>query len=196
MNCPNCGSKFNDIVLKSHYGAPVKLMQCPSCGGVWCGSVELVSISPEQAENFEKINVSKLAEFTSIKKNLQCPQCGKSLTEFKDANFPSQVKILFCPQCKGFWLNRGELTEFKEWQEKKIESVHQEFLQKKDGELQNDLAGIMAANKPDDYAVLGNLGVFLNKPVDYTDAARGAQNDLLEIIFNILWEIARTLLCL
>jgi hypothetical protein len=74
--------------------------------------------------------------------------------------------------------------------------VHQEFLQKKDGELQNDLAGIMAANKPDDYAVLGNLGVFLNKPVDYTDAARGAQNDLLEIIFNILWEIARTLLCL
>jgi Zn-finger nucleic acid-binding protein len=57
MNCPNCQTTFQEVQVKSRYGANIKINQCPKCGGIWCNSLDMSSISPEEAEKIDKLDI-------------------------------------------------------------------------------------------------------------------------------------------
>lgn len=146
MNCPNCQSKFKKVILKSHYGVNIELEQCPDCGGIWCDNLEMYRVSPNEALKVDKLDIKKLEEFTLIKKKLICPKCKASLKEFKDTFFPKQIKLEYCPKCRGLWLNRGELSQFKKWQKEKIKISPKEKLEK-NKELAHQLEKIVILEK-------------------------------------------------
>lgn len=207
MFCPNCGSKFKNIVVKSHYGINIELEQCLSCGGIWCDDLEIYRISPESTQGIDKLDIKKLKEFTPIKQELVCPKCKIVLQEFKNPYFPKQIKIEHCFKCGGFWLNRGELTQFKEWQQQqKIKKkLSLKELKIKDKELSKELNGLLAMAELSDlerkktFEAWAEAGKFLaQKAHPYTIVARtGIKSEeaakivaYIYIILQILSQIA------
>jgi uncharacterized protein len=173
MNCPNCQTTFQEVQVKSRYGANIKINQCPNCGGIWCNSLDMSSIAPEEAEKIDELDIKKLAESSPINKKLSCPQCHGELQHFKDENFPDQIKISFCPKCMAFWLNRGELAEFKEWQEVKINKA------RSDKELKEQINSVLAGASDGTYEGLGFLGNLMNQQVAYGPMDGGASVDII-----------------
>lgn len=55
---------------------------------------------PTQENNFEPVSNSKM----------KCPVCGVALTMSERQN----VEIDYCPECRGVWLDRGELDKIIE----------------------------------------------------------------------------------
>lgn len=185
MNCPNCLSKFNNVVLKSHYGADVEVEQCPLCGGIWCDGLEMHSISISDAKQHEKIDLQKLIEPAPIGRELNCPRCHVLLKEFKDPNFPEQIKLDFCSKCEGFWLNRGELSEFKEWQNNKILAQNQ-VAGNDNKKLSTQIDALLDSKKNNSFEMWGKIGNALNQQVEYN-------NPEIESLFGAVWLIVRIL---
>lgn len=187
MNCPNCQTQFRTVQAKSRYGANIKIEQCLNCGGIWCNSMDMASVSPEEAQRIDKLDIGKLASLSSIKKDLHCPQCNNILENFNDPNFPQQIKVSFCAKCMGFWLNRGELAEYKKWQETK-RAPQNDISDQKDKELSDQINTTLAGAEENNYEALGALGSFLNQPVIYP--APVYRNDSIPFIAEILLNIA------
>jgi len=49
-----------------------------------------------------------------MRRNLRCPECGTLLEE----NERDDIEIDMCPNCKGIWLDRGELEKLANKDEK------------------------------------------------------------------------------
>jgi Zn-finger nucleic acid-binding protein len=163
MNCSNCDSKLKKVAVKSHYGVNIELNQCSLCGGIWCDDLEMFRISPKSARKIDKVNIQKLKELKPIKKALKCPKCKSSLKEFKDPYFPKQINLEHCLKCGGFWLNRGELTQFKKWQKGKITKSRKE-LSEKDKELAKEMNRMLESSKDRTLETWGKIGDFLSQP--------------------------------
>lgn len=162
MLCPNCQTKFKKVLAKCWYNFNVELDQCPNCGGIWCDKYELYRVSPEGVETIEKLDVKKLREFKPIKKDLICPRCKIALEEFKDPYFPKQIKLGHCPNCGGFWLNRGALVKFKEWQQKrKAEALRK----KEDKEFSQEIKKMLISQRKNPFKVWGEAGKFLSQRI-------------------------------
>lgn len=190
MHCPNCGSRLKKVVVKSHYGVKIELNQCPCCGGVWCDDLEMHRVSSKSALWLGKLDAKKLQELVEIKKKLICPKCGNLLKEFKDPFFPKQIKLEHCSQCGGFWLNRGELSQFKKWQLRKPE------ISKKDKELNAQMDKILALHKDKTIQTWGKVGKFLSQPANAKMSVRDENNSskiisYMHIVFQLLYQLAR-----
>lgn len=200
MYCPNCEAKLKDVVVKSHYGATIELNQCPNCGGIWCDKLEIYGISPEEAHGIEKLDVKKLEEFKLIKKELICPRCKNALIEFKDPHFPRQINLEHCFKCGGFWLNRGELVQFKEWQKIKSKKSRKEILEK-NREFSKQIERLFDLERKGTLEIWGEAGRFLSQPVKLGRPSIGLQSEestkvvaYIFIIIQIISLIARRLL--
>jgi len=145
------------------------------------------SIAPDEAEKIDELDIKKLAESSPINKKLFCPQCHGELQHFRDENFPEQIKIVFCPKCMAFWLNRGELAEFKEWQEAKLDQTRSNAAA--DRELNERINSILSKADEGTYEGLGELGNFLNQPVIYPAAGVGSSWEPIPSILEILFRI-------
>jgi hypothetical protein len=80
-----------------------------------------------------------------------------------------------------FWLNRGELAEFKEWQEAKLNKV------RSDEELKGQINSVLAGASDGTYEGLGFLGNLMNQQVAYSGYAD--LSDPVSFIFEILRNI-------
>jgi Zn-finger nucleic acid-binding protein len=166
MNCPNCGELLSDVQAKSHYGSQIKISQCPNCGGIWCNGSEMVSVSPDDAKRIDEVDVSKLSNPSLIKKELHCPKCGNPLQNFKDPSFPQQIKVSYCTKDMGYWFNRGELAEYKEWQKTSGQKPAMNFDQK-DQEFKGQMESFLKNAKDNNYDSIKNIGGILHDPVVY-----------------------------
>ncbi len=195
MHCPNCDLKLEKVVAKSHYGVDVELNQCPGCGGVWCDDLEMHRVSPKSARSLGKLNAKKLQKLVPIKKKLVCPRCRGPLKEFKDPYFPKQIKLEHCFSCGGFWLNRGELLQFKDWQKKKAEITEQGTV-KIDKELEAQMGKILDLHKNKTIQTWGKVGKFLNQSANSPQSNSDVSKTMgyIGAVFQILCQIVRVLM--
>lgn len=168
------------------------LDQCPTCGGVWCDKLELYRVSHHAAHKLENIKPESLSENKPINKKLICPKCHKEMIKLDDPYFPSQIAVECCPECFGFWLNRGELVEFKNWQQAKKEAIRKQNLKKeeeikKEKELKKQLARLLIKKGGITPENIDNAALLLGqRPIDRVDPEIQKYADkLVKLIYRL-----------
>jgi len=88
---------------------------CETCRGIWLDSGELERIQDARERDYS----ARLQDITTIADayeearqerlpELSCPSCGASMVP-REYGYCSQILIDACPECRGIWLDRGEL---------------------------------------------------------------------------------------
>ncbi len=172
MLCPNCNRELKEVAAKSHYSAIIKLNQCFCCGGIWFNDWELFSLEEAEAKKLDSVDAEKLKTACGVSmKQKMCPECGAQLEKFNDANIPEEIDIESCRACGGFWLNRGETAEYKEYQQNKIQQLRlrREKISsntEKEDEFTKRMHSLLESERSGIYSAIGRLGNFLSTPID------------------------------
>jgi len=195
MNCPSCQDVMEMVKIQSHYGQPIILEQCKRCGGVWFDESELSRARQGEAEKIESLDSKILKNPSRIEiPKLQCPTDQTTLIQFEDKYFPKSIVIEHCSTCGGFWLNRGEFTEYQsvrdDLQKKQIASSQ-------DKKLKKEIENLLALHQQDStVSILGKVGRFLSTPLDrhtlrpLPSAVRSpSENAILDMTTNVLIQI-------
>jgi uncharacterized protein len=107
MKCPRCNVSLNAVTL-ADIKYSVEADKCPSCEGIWFDKGEL--------SRLDKIVEPTLLEIRRIPGEevqlaaLRCPYCLDSPI-MKKTEHPRDSKVIidYCPNCRGVWLDKGEL---------------------------------------------------------------------------------------
>jgi uncharacterized protein len=165
MLCPNCQKQLKEIKGKSHYGATIKLNQCENCGGIWFDDWELFELEEKEVKELEEIEAEKFREsYVDDKKGKMCPVCITPLKRVRDIGIPSAITMEDCQNCGGIWMNHGGTTEYKEYQEKKIEDSKKP---KVPDELDLQIRKLLNSQQSSD--TLGSIGRFFSTPISSYD---------------------------
>lgn len=144
MDCPRCKTALNkdpyrgaDAALQRRptlerikHIAGVEIDHCPSCSGVYLDHRELEKIQDAAASHAPELvpptreqrvwarareNARPLDGIaaTDEASPLVCPSCGGEMAE-RDYGFGSEVSIDTCIECRGVWLDFGELEALEE----------------------------------------------------------------------------------
>jgi len=166
MRCPDCGEKLKEVLALTKHGVKIKVDQCFSCGGIWFDNLELPPIPKKEIEKIEKIDIDKLQEKSFIGNgNSLCPKCSTKLETFKDYNFPEELEVEYCKKCDGLWMNRGEATDFKIWQEEK-KAKNKKVSTKEDEKFQESIKNLLASHKSDNFGAIGGIGKALSMHIN------------------------------
>jgi len=111
MNCPACQRP-----LRRFKAGTVTLDGCDGgCGGIWFDHRELAKVNREHPDPDAKI--ADLRHDPAVRTDdediRECPKCAVTLDK-KLYSLGSGVIMDCCPQCKGVWLDRGELEKIRE----------------------------------------------------------------------------------
>jgi Zn-finger nucleic acid-binding protein len=99
MQCPRCDNSQLQLLIQQ---GGVELDCCGECDGLWFDGGELQEMLDGAIGALE---IPEDAERSPLK----CPRCGEKLFVF---HYPrSNVEVDMCGQCKGIWLDGGELTQ-------------------------------------------------------------------------------------
>ena len=117
MQCPRDGA----ALVRETYEGDVVVDRCTTCAGMWLDTGELKDIQ-EPIENdyshqLKQINVVASAYALARQKvlpNIDCPQCGSALYP-REYAFCSQILIDRCAECRGVWLDAGELQALEKF---------------------------------------------------------------------------------
>ena len=102
MNCPKC--KTINLKKAKPKNSEITIDYCSKCKGIWFDEKELKRIASEAIKDLS-------VPSNSTKSQRLCPKCNKYLYEF---NYPQTlVTIDMCKNCKGLWLDAGELKEIQ-----------------------------------------------------------------------------------
>ena len=105
VDCPKCQVKLNEIDAMIP-GKTLMIDACPKCHGIWLDKGELRKI----------IGDRKLADYltkhigTKTESPLVCPRCS-GLMDYEHAE---DVEVDVCLNCRGVWLDTGELAGLQE----------------------------------------------------------------------------------
>jgi Zn-finger nucleic acid-binding protein len=103
MNCPKCE---NSALVKTMAEA-IAVDRCPSCSGIWFDERELPALlAADPAILRPLIGGSDRRHHTD--RPGSCPRDGAALLRAYSARAHSVV-VDTCPQCRGVWLDGGEL---------------------------------------------------------------------------------------
>jgi Zn-finger nucleic acid-binding protein len=165
MICPNDKAEMHQVKVESHYGQPIILEQCNKCGGLWFDKFELHRTKLGEAEKIELLDSVSLRTPSNIQGfELICPKDQAKLARFTDPYFPKSIIVERCPVCDGFWLNRGEFTNYQkarqELKRTKETSVEENTIKE---EIKQLLDAHQSGSSID---TLGRLGKFLSLPLD------------------------------
>jgi Zn-finger nucleic acid-binding protein len=117
MRCPQCDLSMNEVTVRANPGSLIQLDQCQRCGGIWCDKWELFPIDPDEAERLDSLDERLLAALTEhVPKTLYCPRCTSKLARLKEPLLPEEIVMQRCSRCEGIWLNRGQMTRYKNYQ--------------------------------------------------------------------------------
>jgi carbonic anhydrase len=92
ISCPSCRARMQTRLIQNQ-----ALDVCPSCGGTWSDTGELLAITGRDPER-----AIPLQDFRAFK---HCPTCSLPMR----VTVLDGVEIESCPKCKGVWLDSGEL---------------------------------------------------------------------------------------
>jgi len=166
MKCPDCNSNLQEVATSGNYGEKIMLNQCSGCGGIWFDSLELYAVPGEEIGKIESVNLEKLGRRNIFQdKSGLCPACSAHLETFHDPNFPKGLEVEYCVKCGGLWVNRGEATSFKEWQDKKKEEAG---LPKspEDARFSENVRKLLDLDSRKNHSTLGELGKILTMKID------------------------------
>ena len=112
MNCPRCKVSLQLETMKEK-GYELEIDRCPQCDGLW--------LDYEEMKKLEAIVEPVAWEVRQIPPQidqligLYCPRCPEGPLLIK-ADHPrdQQVIIDYCEQCRGTWLDPGELTAIQQ----------------------------------------------------------------------------------
>ena len=194
--CPNEKTEMRQVKTESHYGQTIMLEQCTTCGGLWFDKSELYRTRQGEAEKVELLESEILRVSSRIESTvLLCPRDGERLVRFSDRFFPKGVILERCPACEGFWLNRGEFTNYQR--------VRQERQRPKeagaaDRKLEERIEHILAAHRSGrESDGLTRIANFLSTPIDRqtlrplesgpgTVRAEGAAGLVMNVLMTLL----------
>ena len=110
MNCPSCCVALDRKLVKE-----IEADECPECKGIWFEDDELrkAKDSTDSDLNWLDFEMWKHKDRFKVRpRGLGCPKCRDNLVavDYGDTG----VEIDYCPQCRGVWLDRGELDKIVE----------------------------------------------------------------------------------
>ena len=104
VDCPHCWTKTMQARIDV-FGPDITIDICPECQGSWLDGGELQKL----------LKGRKLANYltkdigTKTKSKLVCPRCGGLMDIEKAGDLEADV----CVECRGVWLDSGELEDLK-----------------------------------------------------------------------------------
>lgn len=118
MNCPKCVGK-----LEHKNAENVELDVCFVCEGIWLDSGELEKVIEADSKDFKFISLGREEldgkEISDYKDELDekeaiCPRCENGIKLLrKEYQGKRAVNVDACPECKGIWLDGGEIKELR-----------------------------------------------------------------------------------
>ena len=106
--CPRC----TDAPLTEIDYAPVKVDVCDGCGGIYFDAGEMQDLNQLVDDFFDvKLKELEIANVPNHARDFKptCPSCS---TEMKPHQI-GQVWVEQCPNCKGLWLDQGEVSALR-----------------------------------------------------------------------------------
>jgi len=108
MNCPNCS---NEMRIESQ--PDMEYHVCDACGGRFLDPGELNLLATGLAGDIEYCSIDHEASDGGLPVR-HCPRCdGEEMHKVHLLQF-SEVIFDYCPQCRGFFLDQGELEQMNE----------------------------------------------------------------------------------
>lgn len=93
---------------------------CPKCGGIWISQEDFTrSIKKEPPEDLPEEKVLQMEEPIWAESPLACPKCARKMAKAV-YDYRSGIKVDRCEECRGIWLDRGELGRLRAYIRKKI----------------------------------------------------------------------------
>jgi Zn-finger nucleic acid-binding protein len=197
MFCPSDNTPMHQAKVPSHYGQPVIIDQCGSCGGIWFDAFELYKVKQGEAVSVEAVDSDSLRTLSDIDQPaLLCPRDRTKLVQFDDPKFPKEIILTRCPKCQGFWLNRGVFTQYQEARQKLMRPSEKTPEDTKlDEDIKRMLQARLGGSSPD---ILARAGKFLSAPVGKqalfpgdSSMRPGQAENSFDSILNILITILR-----
>jgi Zn-finger nucleic acid-binding protein len=118
MDCPKCVGK-----LEHKSAENVELDVCFVCEGIWLDTGELEKVIEADSKDFKFISLGREEldgkEISDYKAELDekegiCPRCGNGIKLLrKEYQGKRAVNVDACPECKGIWLDGGEIKELR-----------------------------------------------------------------------------------
>lgn len=101
MKCPKCQGELHEMYIEG-----VDIDFCDSCKGIWFDKDEMAFMA-ELPEDIPNANV----EDTATQSSYPCPRC--ETTTLEEMKFVQAEDLLIdrCPECRGIWLDKGELPK-------------------------------------------------------------------------------------
>jgi Zn-finger nucleic acid-binding protein len=118
MKCLRCETAELKTESRGEGAEVVEIDICPSCRGIWLDAAELSKIDDNFFIDIERMELSRTAP-TRDDLELRCPRCAGAPTLVKA--HPRVQKALIidtCPECRGFWLDHGELEKVRDVSDK------------------------------------------------------------------------------
>lgn len=181
MLCPADKTEMHRVKIISHYGQPIELDQCESCGGIWFDEAELFRAKQGEAEKIEALNTDILKNPSMIENSrLICPRDQTVLHQFTDKYFPKDIILARCPTCAGIWLNRGLFMKYQRFRQ---ELKRQKEKSSEDKKSEESISQLLEAHQSG-YSTdtLERLGKFLLPSLDSGEGVGAASNIIMFIM--------------
>ena len=101
LMCPKCQGRLHEDTLKA---SGVGVDSCPSCRGMWFERDELAAHSAAVEGRLVPGADAGIS-------GRGCPACGVPMTKFRYSG--TEVEVDLCEECRGVWLDLGELKRLE-----------------------------------------------------------------------------------
>ncbi len=103
MNCPKCKSGMRQLAV-----GDMLLDRCRNCYGLWLDDGELNTLKKIQNTGSIDLGIPEGVELEAPSHLLRCSKCRCRLNTKR-----SYLEYETCPQCRGIFLDAGELSKKK-----------------------------------------------------------------------------------
>ncbi|MGE0826055.1 MAG: zf-TFIIB domain-containing protein [Candidatus Binatia bacterium] len=104
MQCPKCATE----TLSPWPVQTIEVDRCTTCGGVWCDDQELPLLLRVSSQELKPLQKGPERDDLDTKRGV-CPRDATPLIRVFSAQ-NSSVVVDACSQCRGVWLDGGELS--------------------------------------------------------------------------------------
>ena len=174
LPCVKCKERLSTI--RGFDG--VIIDRCPACQGTWYDGGELEQVLGD-AFNYQTL----LSIFSSRFSEYICPCCKMSMRALVFKFHKGELVIDTCPQCRGFWLDSGELASLKDLVEAMKDGVAPVKIGFSSARPISSRAGTFSL---DDRLLLKNSALDHYRSVDYETGAELNQIEASSYIFAAL----------